>query len=100
MVAYIIADITITDPEAYQEYARQVGSTIETIEQYGGRALVAGASSHPQVLEGDWKPMRILVLEFPSVEHARAWYDSPEYVAIRGIRQRASDSHLIIVQGI
>jgi uncharacterized protein (DUF1330 family) len=99
MAAYVIADITITDPEASREYARQVGATIETIEHYGGRSLVAGATSQPQVLEGDWTPTRILVLEFPSVEQARAWYDSPEYAAIRGIRQRASDSHLILVQG-
>jgi uncharacterized protein (DUF1330 family) len=99
MVAYVIADITVTDPEAYHEYARQVGATMETIKQYGGRSIVAGATSHPHVLEGDWKPTRILVLEFPSVEQARAWYDSPEYVALRGLRQRASRSRLILVQG-
>jgi uncharacterized protein (DUF1330 family) len=99
MAAYIIVDITITDPDAYREYAHQVGATAETIEQYGGRSIVAGATSQPQVLEGDWKPTRILVLEFPSVEQARAWYDSPEYAAIRGLRQRASDSRLILVQG-
>jgi uncharacterized protein (DUF1330 family) len=96
MAAYLIADITITDPEDYQEYTRQVGATIE---RFGGRYIVKGATSQPEAIEGDWKPTRITVLEFPSMEQAMAWYDYPEYVAIRGIRQRASDSHLIFVHG-
>ncbi len=96
MPAYLIADITITDPEAYQEYSRQVGATVE---QYGGRYIVAGATSQPEVVEGDWRPTRITILEFPTMEQLKTWYDSPEYAAIRGIRQRASDSHLILVQG-
>jgi uncharacterized protein (DUF1330 family) len=100
MAAYLIADITITDPEAYQEYSRQVGATVATVERFGGRPIVNGATSQPEAVEGDWKPTRILVLEFPNMEQARAWYDSPEYVAIRGIRQRASESRMIFVYGV
>ncbi len=96
MPAYLVADITITDPEAYQEYSRQVGATVE---QYGGRYIVAGATSQPEVVEGDWRPTRITILEFPTMERLKTWYDSAEYAAIRGIRQRASNSHLILVQG-
>ncbi len=96
MPAYLVADITITDPEAYQEYSRQVGATVE---QYGGRYIVAGATSQPEVVEGNWRPTRITILEFPTMEQLKTWYDSPEYAAIRAIRQRASDSHLILVQG-
>jgi uncharacterized protein (DUF1330 family) len=96
MSAYLVADITITDPEAYREYTRQVGATVD---QYGGRYIVAGPTSQPHTVEGDWKPTRITILEFPTMEQLKAWYDSPEYAAIRGIRQRASDSHMILVQG-
>jgi uncharacterized protein (DUF1330 family) len=96
MTAYLVADITITDPQEYQEYTRQVEATIQ---RFGGRYIVRGATSQPQVVEGDWLPTRITILEFPDMEQAKAWYDSPEYVAIRGIRQRASDSHLVFVQG-
>jgi uncharacterized protein (DUF1330 family) len=96
MAAYVIADVTITDPEAYREYTRQVEATSV---RFGGRYLVQGATSHPEVAEGEWAPTRITVLEFPSMDQAKAWYDSSEYVAIRGIRQRASDSRLIFVHG-
>jgi uncharacterized protein (DUF1330 family) len=96
MSAYLVADITITDPEAYREYTRQVSATVD---QYGGRYIVAGSTSQPETVEGDWKPTRITILEFPTMEQLKAWYDSPAYVAVRGIRQRASDSHLILVQG-
>ena len=97
MTAYLIADITITDPEDYQQYTRTVE---ETITRFGGRYIVKGATSHPEVIEGDWTPTRITLLEFPTIEQARAWYDSPEYTAIRGIRQRASGSRLIFVHGV
>ena len=100
MAAYLIADITITDPEAYQEYSRQVGATVATVERFGGRPIVNGATSQPETLEGDWKPTRVLVLEFPNMEQARAWYDSPDYAAIRRLRQRASESRMIFVQGV
>lgn len=96
MTAHLVADITITDPEDYQEYTRQVEATIN---RFGGRYIVRGPTSQPKVIEGDWQPTRITILEFPSMEQAKAWYDSPEYAAIRGIRQRASDSRLILVQG-
>jgi uncharacterized protein (DUF1330 family) len=96
MATYVIADVTITDPDAYREYTRQVDATVEP---YGGRYLVRGGTSQPEVAEGEWAPTRITVLEFPSTEQAKAWYDSPEYVAIRGIRQGASHSRLIFVHG-
>jgi uncharacterized protein (DUF1330 family) len=96
MASYVIADVTITDPDAYREYTRQVDATAE---RYGGRYLVRGGTSQPEVLEGEWAPTRITVLEFPSMEQAKAWYDSPEYGAIRGIRQGASHSRMIFVHG-
>lgn len=94
MAGYIIADVEITDPEEYKRYAQQ---TPGTVEQYGGRFIVRGGQ--PETLEGDWQTKRIVIIEFPSVEQAKIWYDSPEYSAIKGIRQHAAISSIIIVQG-
>ena len=94
MAGYIVADIEITDPEEYQRYARQ---TPATVEKYGGRFIVRGGQ--PETLEGDRNPKRIVIIEFPSVEQARAWYDSPEYSAIKGIRQGAANSHIMLLHG-
>jgi uncharacterized protein (DUF1330 family) len=94
MAGYILAEVEVTDPEQYQVYARQ---TSATVEKYGGKFLVRGGPY--ETLEGNSQGKRLVVLEFPSVEQARAWYDSPEYSAIRGIRQRAAISQLLLVQG-
>lgn len=94
MAGYIIADIEITDPAEYQTYAQQ---TAATLEPYGGKFLARGGQ--PETLEGDWKSKRIIVIEFSSVEQARAWYDSPEYSAIKGIRQSSAVSNILLVRG-
>ncbi len=94
MAGYIVADIEITDPDEYQKYARQ---TAATLERYGGKFLVRGGQ--PETVEGDWKARRIVIIEFPSVEQAKAWYDSPEYSAIKGIRQRSAISNILLVHG-
>ena len=94
MAGYIVADIEITDQDEYQRYARQ---TLATIEKYDGKFLVRGGL--PETLEGDRNPKRIVIIEFPNVEQARAWYDSLEYSAIKGIRQGAAISHIMILHG-
>jgi uncharacterized protein (DUF1330 family) len=95
MACYILADIEVTDPDEYQKYVQQVPATVE---QYGGTYLVRGGQ--PETLEGNWKASRIVILEFPSVEQAKAWYEAPEYSAITGLRQRASTGSLLLVQGV
>jgi len=95
MAGYIVADIEITDPDEYQKYAQQ---TAATIERYGGKFLVRGGRS--ETLEGDWKTERLVILEFPSVEQAKKWYDSPEYSAIKGIRHRSAVSKMLLVHGV
>lgn len=95
MAAYVIADVRVTDPVAYDEYKRQVGATLE---RYGGRFLVRGGKV--QTLEGAWEPQRIALLEFESVEQARAWYDSPEYRPLIALRQAGSEGRLILVESI
>ena len=95
MAAYVIADVEVTDPAGYDEYRKGVPATIAA---HGGRYLARGGEV--QVLEGDWIPRRAVILEFPSLERARAWYDSPEYRPLREMRARASDSRLVIIDGV
>ena len=95
MAAYIIVEVEVLDPQEYQTYARQ---TLPTIEKYGGKFIVRAGQT--ETLEGDWQPKRLVVLEFPSVEQARAWYTSPEYTAIIGIRHRTATSRMILAQGV
>jgi uncharacterized protein (DUF1330 family) len=94
MPAYVIAEVEITNPDGYKEYAAMVPATIE---QYGGRFIVRGGKSH--VLEGDWPERRRVVIEFPSVEAARKWWDSPEYVKPKALRRANSKGRLLLIEG-
>lgn len=94
MAAYVIGDIEVTDPAAFQEYRNRVGATVE---QYGGRFVVRGGRVN--LKEGDWQPRRLLMLEFPSLEQAERWYSSAEYKPLIAIREKAARTHLIIVEG-
>ena len=94
MAAYVIGDIEITDRAAFQEYRNRVGATVE---QYGGRFVVAGGRVNPK--EGDWQPRLLVMLEFPSLEQAERWYNSPEYQPLIAIRENAARTQLIIAEG-
>jgi uncharacterized protein (DUF1330 family) len=95
MSAYVLVSVEVTDPDAYREYTAQ---TPGTVERYGGRFVVRGGQY--ETLEGDWSPQRIVVLEFPSVEQAKRWYNSTEYQRILPIRQRNSRTEfLTVVEG-
>ncbi len=91
---YIIGDIEVTDPDKYSEYAAGVPGTVVA---YGGRYLIRGVSG--EVLEGDWSPKRLVVLEFESIARAKEWYNSPEYAGLKMIRQSASKGQLIFADG-
>ena len=95
MKAYLIADTNVTDPQRYEEYKRQVKPLIE---RFGGSYVVRGGPH--DVLEGDWTPTRLVVLEFPDMASLRAWYDSPEYAPLKVLRQGAAESRLIAVEGL
>ena len=88
MRAYFIVDNEVTDPAGFEEYRKQVPATLQ---KYGGKILVRGGQV--QTLEGDWKPKRIVVTEFPSLEQARRWYDSEEYRPLKALRLRAEPRH-------
>ena len=91
---YVILTEAIKDPAGMEAYARAAGPAM--IEA-GGRVLAVDPD--PQVLEGDWHGDRTVVLEFPSVEAARAWYDSAGYAAARPLRQAAADSNAVLLTG-
>ena len=95
MAAYVIANVTVTDPVRYEEYRKLVPGTLE---KYGGEFIVRGAQI--EVLEGSWRPARLVIVEFPSVEQARAWWHSPEYSEAKALRQATSEGTLLIVQGV
>ena len=71
--AYVIAEIEVVDPAAYEDYRKQVPAVIA---KYGGKFLVRGGKVEPR--EGGWIPKRIVVVEFPSLAQAQKWYDSPD----------------------
>lgn len=95
MLAYVIANVEVLDPEGYEEYRRQVPATIAA---YGGRYLARGGAT--EVLEGTWSPKRCVLLEFPSMAQLRAWWDSPEYRPLRAVRERTTRSSLVVTEGL
>lgn len=94
MAAYVIAEVNVTDPGLYDEYRKLVPATVQ---KYGGRFAVRGGAVESK--EGGWAPKRIVVLEFPSMEQARAWYHSPEYAPALALRLKAANARLILVEG-
>jgi uncharacterized protein (DUF1330 family) len=95
VAAYIIVDLTVTDLPTMEEYRKRVPATLAP---YGGRFLVRGGGHH--TVEGDWKPNRLVVLEFPSMEQAKRWYDSEEYREPKAMRLRAGRANLVMVEGV
>lgn len=95
MAGYVIAEVEVTDPAAYEEYRKLVPATIA---RYGGRFLVRGGVVETK--EGGWSPARLVVLEFPSLEQARRWYHSPEYAPALAIRLKAASAKLVIAEGM
>jgi uncharacterized protein (DUF1330 family) len=94
MAAYFIAQIRITDPALFDEYRAQVPATIEA---FGGRYLVRGGEY--EVLEGGWPEYRHVILEFPSMEQARAWHGSESYAPLKQMRESASEGRAILIEG-
>ena len=95
MKAYIIIDVTIHKPTRYEDYKKL---TPGSLVPFDGKFLVRGGSS--ETMEGDWEPGRIVILEFPSKEKAQAWWSSEGYEPAKAIRQSASHTKMILVEGI
>lgn len=95
MPAYIIVDVTITNPEEYEAYKLL---TPASITAYGGRFIIRGGAT--ETLEGDWHHGRIVVLEFNTTEQAKTWWASAAYATAKAIRQRTAKTNMILVEGI
>jgi len=95
MAAYVIAIVDVKDPARYESYRQMV---LPTITAYGGRFVARGGRT--EVLEGAWAPRRVVIVEFPSLERARAWWHSPEYAEAKALRQATSNGTLIVIEGV
>jgi uncharacterized protein (DUF1330 family) len=90
--AYVVATLEIRDPDLYERYMPLVGPSLEP---FGGRLLARAADY--DTLEGDWAPELLVLLEFPTLERARAWYASAEYADAKALRLRAADGTLLLI---
>jgi uncharacterized protein (DUF1330 family) len=93
--AYIIANVTVTNPEQYAEYSKLASNAVQA---YSAEFCVRGGAV--EVLEGDWTPERVVVLKFPSLAQARAYYHSVEYTTAIKARQGASVMRMVVVEGV
>jgi uncharacterized protein (DUF1330 family) len=94
MAAYVIVDVAIHDPTTYAEYR---SLTPASIAAYGGRFVARGGAT--ETLEGDWVPGRVVVLEFPTAERAKAWWSSAEYAPAKALRHQSATTRMILVEG-
>ncbi len=94
MAAYIIVEYVVTDDTAFAEFSKR---TAAAVEAHGGRYLVRGAV---EVLDGDWKPERMVVVEFESSDAARDWLDSSDYAELKALRQKATKASVVFAEGV
>jgi uncharacterized protein (DUF1330 family) len=96
MPAYVIANITDAwNQDALVEYRNR---NTEVVAKHGGR-FVARGGRH-EILEGEYKPLRVVIIEFPDLDAARGWYESDDYAPLRELRRSASKTDIYVVEGI
>ena len=95
MPAYVLVQIDVHDPEGYERYR---GMVLPSIEAYGGRFIVRGGPV--ETLEGNWRPPRLVILEFPDAARAKAWWASPEYAEPKALRLATARSEMILATGV
>ena len=93
--AYIIANVSVTNPQQYEEYKKWSSAAMQV---HGAEVCVRGGKA--EVLEGDWAPERLVVLKFPSVQAARKFNSSPEYARARAARAGAAIMRMVVVEGV
>ena len=94
MPAYIVVEVEVEDPVRYEDYKKMVPPSLEP---FGGHFLVRGGKV--ETLEGEWAPKRLVIVEFPSLEKAKAWWGSSEYAEAKALRQATAKTKLIVVDG-
>ncbi len=95
MAAYVVVEIEVQDQGRYETYKQMVPASLAA---YGGRFIIRGG--RVESLEGEWTPGRIVILEFPTVEQAKAWWSSAEYAEAKGLRQATARTQMILVEGV
>ncbi|MDQ3170487.1 MAG: DUF1330 domain-containing protein [Acidobacteriota bacterium] len=95
MAAYVVVNVDVNDPVRYEAYKTMVPPTVAA---YGGKFLVRGAPLHE--MEGQWPRKRLVIVEFPDVASAKAWWASEEYAGAKALRQANSSADLVIVEGV
>jgi uncharacterized protein (DUF1330 family) len=95
MAAYVIANVDVKDPALFEQYRKQVP---KTLARHGGKYLVRGGQH--DTLEGGWMPSRLVVLEFPTIDQGRRWYDCEEYREPKALRMKSALTDLVIVEGV
>jgi uncharacterized protein (DUF1330 family) len=95
MSALIIVEVEVLDKERYETYK---GMVPPSLAAYGGKFLVRGGEV--ETLEGEWSPKRLVVVEFPSMAQAKAWWGSEEYSEAKALRQATAHTKMILAEGI
>lgn len=95
MAAYVVVDVESTDPDRAARYRELSGPSVE---RHGGRFLARGGAL--RVLEGDWEPARLVLIEFPSLAAAEGWYASDDYAEARAVRHGAGRWLMVAVEGL
>lgn len=95
MTAYVIVDINVTDPARYEDYKKLAAPTVE---MYGGKYIARGGKT--EVLEGDWSPTRLVILQFETAEQAKNWHDSVEYREAKSLRHETALSKMVVIDGV
>jgi uncharacterized protein (DUF1330 family) len=93
--AYVVVSIEVHDPERYAEYIERAPATVAN---HGGRYLVRNGER--EALEGECDLMRFVILEFPTYEAAKGWYESEDYAPVMGIRHATATSRMVLVEGV
>ncbi|MDQ3684258.1 MAG: DUF1330 domain-containing protein [Acidobacteriota bacterium] len=95
MAAYVVVEVEVRDRERYETYKQMVPASLAA---YGGWFIVRGGKA--ESLEGEWTPGRVVILEFPTAEQAKAWWSSAEYAEAKGLRQATARTQMILVEGV
>ena len=95
MPAYIIAEVSIHNPLEYEDYKKL---TPQSLKAFDGKFIVRGGKT--ETMEGDWNPERVVVIEFPTVQQAKAWWNSEGYAPAKALRQRTAHTKMILVPGV
>jgi uncharacterized protein (DUF1330 family) len=93
---FVIAQIVINDRDTYHQY--ETAGHLEIFDKFGGKLV--GVDENVEIVEGGWPFTRTVLIEFPSKERARAWYESDEYQAVAGLRHNSATSNLVMVSGL